>query len=57
LIPSGIDLSSLVVCVIEDDELAREALAAVSRLGDSDRRDGEGLNTVMLAPLTAVRHF
>ncbi len=57
LIPSGIDFSSLVVCVIEDDELAREVLASVSDLGDGSRLEGEPFNTVLLVPVSNVRHF
>ena len=57
LIPSGIDFSSLVVCVIEDDRIAEEALAAVSRLEESPRNEGEGVNMVMLIPVSAIRHF
>ncbi|MDX2438310.1 MAG: hypothetical protein QNL88_14835 [Acidobacteriota bacterium] len=57
LIPSGIDFSSLIVCVIEDDRLAEEALAAVSRLEESPRNEGEGVNMVMLIPVSAIRHF
>jgi nitrogen regulatory protein P-II 1 len=57
LIPSGIDFSSLVVCVIEDDRIAEEALAAVSRLEESPRNEGEGVNMVMLIQVSAIRHF
>ncbi len=57
LIPSGIDFSSLIVCVIEDDRLAEEALAAVSRLEESPRNEGEGVNMVMLIPVSTIRHF
>jgi len=57
LIPSGIDFSSLVVCVIEDDALADEVLTAVSALGDASHLEGEPFNTVLLVPVAIVRHF
>jgi hypothetical protein len=57
LIPSGLDFSSLVVCVIEDDRLAHEALTAISGLEDAARREGEGLNTAILMPVSETRHF
>ena len=57
LIPSGIDFSSLVVCVIEDDRLAEEALAAVSELDGGHREERDAVNTVILLPVAAVRHF
>jgi hypothetical protein len=57
LIPSGIDFSSLVVCVIEDDALADEILAAVAALGDGSRLQSEPFNTVLLVPVSTVRYF
>ena len=36
---------------------ADEALEAVSRLEDGQRGEGDDLNTVMLLPVSAVRHF
>jgi len=57
LIPSGLDFSSLVVCVIEDERLAGEVLSSVSELGDGSHVEGEPFNTVMLVPVSAVRHF
>ena len=57
LIPSGIDFSSLIVCVIEDDLLAEEAVTAVSLLEDDHRQEGDGINMVMLIPVSALRHF
>ena len=57
LIPSGIDFSSLVVCVIEDDALADEILAPVAALGDGSHLEGEPFNTVMLVPVSTVRYF
>jgi hypothetical protein len=57
LIPTGIDFSSLVICLIEDDRRAQEALAAildVARLAS----DVDGpRNTVMLLPVSDVQHF
>jgi hypothetical protein len=58
LIPSGIDFSSLVVCLIEDDPRASEALRMISRLEDVTAGDVAGpRNTVMLVPVTDVEHF
>jgi hypothetical protein len=58
LIPSGIDFSSLVVCLIEEDLRAGEALQAISRLGNATTEDVAGpRNTVMLIPVSAVEHF
>jgi hypothetical protein len=57
LIPSGIDFSSLVVCLIESDERAQEALTVVRDLGGV-LNDGDGpRNTVMLLPVSGVEHF
>jgi len=57
LIPSGIDFSSLVVCLIEDDRRAEEALVAIRALtGLGSEPDGPR-NTVMLIPVSAVEHF
>ena len=57
LIPTGIDFSSLVICLIEDDRRAQEALTAildVARLAS----DVDGpRNTVMLLPVSDVQHF
>jgi hypothetical protein len=57
LIPTGIDFSSLVICLIEDDQRAQEALAAIldaARLAN----DVDGpRNTVMLLPVSDVQHF
>jgi hypothetical protein len=57
LIPSGIDFSSLVLCVIEDDTLAAEIQVAVSALGDGSLREGEPFNAVMLVPVSSARFF
>jgi len=57
LVPSGIDFSSLVICVIEDDRLAEHALVAVSELEDGSRDAQEKLNAVILLPVSDVRYF
>lgn len=57
LVPSGIDFSSLVLSVIEDDAQAEEILAAVCALEDGLHREGGAVNTAMLVPVSAVRHF
>lgn len=57
LIPSGIDFSSLVVCLIEDDGRAEDAVVAIRDLGsEADGSDGPR-NTVMLIPVSGVEHF
>ena len=57
LIPSGIDFSSLVICLIEDDGRAEEAVVAIRDLGsEADGSDGPR-NTVMLIPVSGVEHF
>ena len=56
LIPSGIDFSSLVICLIEDDLRAEEALAIIGGLGDGADVKGPR-NTVMLIPVSHVEHF
>lgn len=58
LIPSGIDFSSLVVCLVEDDLQAEEILVAVSALDDpSSGEEGEPRNTALLVPVSAARYF
>jgi len=58
LIPSGIDFSSLVFCLIEDDLRAGEAFQLISRIEGVATGDGAGpRNTVMLVPVSAVEHF
>ncbi|MFV2073151.1 MAG: hypothetical protein ACC742_10935 [Thermoanaerobaculales bacterium] len=54
LVPGGIDFSRLVLCLIEDEQLAAEALAALRRLGESS---AEPRNTAMLVPVTGVEFF
>ena len=57
LIPSGIDFSSLVICLIEDDDRADEALASIRDLADLGSETGGARNTVMLIPVSDVEHF
>jgi hypothetical protein len=58
LVPSGIDFSSLVICLIEDDQRAEEALAVIRDLSGADADDAGGpRNTVMLVPVSDVEHF
>lgn len=56
LIPGGIDFSRLVLCMVEDDELAGEALAEIRTLGEG-LPGGEPQNTALLVPVTDVIHF
>lgn len=57
LIPSGIDFSSLVICLIEDDRRSDEAVVAIRRLGDEIGGPDGPRNTVMLIPVSGVEHF
>ena len=58
LVPSGIDFSSLVICLIEEDRRAEEAVAVIRHLSDGEVNDAGGpRNTVMLIPVSAVEHF
>jgi hypothetical protein len=57
LIPSGIDFSSLVICLIEDDDRADEALASIRDLADLGGETDGPRNTVMLIPVSDVEHF
>ena len=58
LIPSGLDFSSIVICLIEDDRRAEEALGVIRHLGAAAAGDaGEPRNTVMLIPVSDVEHF
>jgi len=56
LVPSGIDFSSLVVCVIRDDGLAGEVLAAIGAI-IGDGRDASRTNTAVLLPVTGAVSF
>jgi len=57
LIPSGIDFSSLVICLIENDDRADEALASIRDLADLGGETDGPRNTVMLIPVSDVEHF
>ena len=58
LIPSGIDFSSLVFCVIEDDQRAHRAMAAIRRLDRGEPHlAAEPRNTVILLPVEGVEYF
>ena len=56
LVPSGIDFSSLVVCVIRDDGLAGEVLAAIGAIIGGGR-DASRTNTAVLLPVTGAVSF
>jgi len=58
LVPSGIDFSSLVICLIENDRRAYEALAVIRDLSGTTTEDaGAPRNTAMLVPVSDVEHF
>lgn len=58
LIPSGIDFSRLVLCLVEDETIGPEAVRAVQALGEAVTHvEGENVNTVMLLPVVAAMHF
>ncbi len=58
LVPSGVDFSSLVLCLIERGDRAEEALAAIRELDTGDRADPDRpVNTAILLPVAAVEHF
>lgn len=58
LIPGGIDFSSLVLCVIDDEQQARAAMAAIRRLDrGAPRSAAEPRNTVVLVPVEGIEHF
>ncbi len=58
LVPSGIDFSALVLCAIEDDDHAHEALAAIGNLDFGEFRAAAGLrNTALLVPVSNLRFF
>lgn len=56
LVPGGIDFCRTVLCLVEDDARAHEALAAVTGLG-LPPAEGEPMNTAMLLPIAAKRQF
>ncbi|MEJ2188959.1 MAG: hypothetical protein P8Y93_05985 [Acidobacteriota bacterium] len=57
LVPGGIDFSRLVLCLIEDDGLAEEALATLRALGDAAHEPSEPRNTAVLIPVRDVEFF
>ena len=57
LVPSGIDFSSLVFCVLEDDRVAAEVLAAVRELGRGSHPASEPRNTAILVPVDTIQYF
>ncbi|MDH3813313.1 MAG: hypothetical protein OEV48_02415 [Acidobacteriota bacterium] len=57
LIPSGIDFSSLVICLIEDDRRANEAVKTIRNLAVGGSETGGPRNTVMLIPVSDVEYF
>lgn len=58
LVPSGIDFSSLVLCLIELEGHAEEVLAAIRELNTGNRTDPDRpVNTAILLPVAAVEHF
>jgi nitrogen regulatory protein P-II 1 len=56
LVPSGIDFSSLVLCVIRDDGLAAEVLATIGAIIGGGR-DESKTNTAALLPVTGTVNF
>jgi len=54
LIPGGLDFCRLVLCQIDDDDTARQALAALPR-APSAAGPGEPCTVAMLLPVTEVR--
>lgn len=56
LVPSGIDFSSLVLCVIRDDGLAGEVLAAIGAIIGRGRDESE-TNTAALLAVTGAVYF
>jgi hypothetical protein len=57
LIPGGIDFSRLVLCVVEDDQVASAALIAVRDLGAGASAGSEPRNAVFLVPLSGLEYF
>jgi hypothetical protein len=54
LVPGGLDFCRLVLCLVGDDETARQALAALPR-APSAPAPGEPRTVGMLLPVTDVR--
>ena len=57
LIPGGIDFSRLVLCPVERDDLADQALAAIRELGRGRATADDSRNTALLVPVTAMEFF
>jgi hypothetical protein len=57
LVPSGIDFSSLVLCVLEDDGTAHQILGAMRALETAARGADAPRNTAVLVPVTIVETF
>ena len=57
LIPSGLDFSSLVVCLIEDDQRAEVALREIRNLAKASSAVSSPRNSVLLIPVSDVEHF
>lgn len=58
LVPSGIGFSSPVICLIENDRLAEEALAVIRDLSGTTTDDAGGpRNSAMLVPVSDVELF
>ncbi len=56
LIPGGLDFCRAVLCLIEDDETAAEALAAMPA-SPAEALPGEPRATAMLLPVTTFRYL
>jgi len=56
LIPGGLDFCRAVLCLIEDDEEAREVLAALPA-SPTGTLPGEPRSTAILLPISGVRHL
>lgn len=57
LIPGGIDFSRLVLCLVEHDVLAGQALAAIRELGGGETPTDDARNTACLVPVTDMEYF
>jgi hypothetical protein len=57
LVPSGIDFSSLVLCVLEDEGTAREILGTLRALESAAHGFDAPRNTAVLLPVTKVESF
>jgi hypothetical protein len=58
LVPSGIDFSAVILCSIEDDRHAEEALAAICSLEPAGPVGAAELrNTALLLPVTRLEVF